>query len=131
MTLFSNVYEVDNTTSGKPILFKVVDENELTIDPSEGFNIFYFKDETVLNGAPKELYMKAEFNNAKNGKITNLMTNSNAVTIDNLVNQLHIKYLLKKDSSRGYFYEIVDDGLTEVNNAGDAITVNLYEIDAL
>lgn len=95
----------------------------------EGFYLYNYKDE-VTNLLPKELFMKASFNNAKSGKTINLMTISSAQTIDNLVNNLHTKYILKRNNT-GYYYEIDTIYSTNVGISGNTITVNLYQIQSL
>lgn len=95
----------------------------------EGFYLYNYKDE-VTNSLPKELFMRASFNNAKSGKTTNLMTISSAQTIDNLVNKLHTKYILKRNNT-GYFYEIDNSYSTNINISGNTITINLYQIQSL
>lgn len=95
----------------------------------EGFYLYHYKDE-VTNILPKELFMRASFNNAKSGKTTNLMTVSSAQTIDNLVNKLHTKYILKRTNA-GYFYEIDNTYSTNINISANTITVNLYQIQSL
>ena len=75
--------------------------------------------------------MRAEFNNAKNGRTTNMMTSSTVVGIEDLVNQLHTRYVLKRDTTIGYYYEIDDTYSTNVNKLGNDLTINLYEVDSL
>lgn len=95
----------------------------------EGFFIYHYKDEVDIN-SPKELYMRASFNNAKTGKRTNLMTEpfdiNNAIQIDQLQGQLHTKYELKRDNI-GYYYEL-DTSQYNVDLTGGAYIIRLYEI---
>ena len=105
---------------------------------SQGFFLYHYKDEIGVN-APKELYMRAEFNNAKNGKTTNLMSNDDPnVPIDNLMistsgtnnsNNLFTKYILKKISD-SYYYEIDTTYSENVEAVGDTYIVDLYQISA-
>jgi hypothetical protein len=136
LALFSTIYEDETDVNSKTISaankytnFKVINERVKTADPSEGFNVFHFKDEVGIN-SPKELFMRAEFNNAKNGKTTNFMTSSNVVGIDDLVNQLHTKYVLKRSTDYGYYYEIDSAYSTNVSGSVSRV-VRLYEIDSL
>ena len=105
---------------------------------SQGYFLYHFKDEVPVN-LPKELYMRADFNNAKNGKSTNLMSNNDpAITIDNLMvsttgtnntNNIFTKYILKKvDDS--YYYEIDTNYSTNVQVLSNDYIVDLYQISA-
>ncbi len=136
ITIFSTIYDSEITSDSKTIAannketkFIVFNPELNTNGPSEGFNIFHFKDE-VTSAIPKELFMRAEFNNAKDGTTTNFMTSATNVTIDNLVNQLHTKYVLKRDASIGYYYEI-DSTFSNNISGTEALTIDLYEINSL
>lgn len=104
---------------------------------AEGYHLYDYKDELNI-GDSKALYMRASFKNAKTGKSTNLMVQNAPDTIDNLVHLLYTKYILKRDNT-GYYYEIDDTyhGLTAItgtNNvtyAGNNVTIDLYQIQAL
>lgn len=107
---------------------------------SQGFFIYYYYDEVKLN-LPKSLYMRASFNNAKNGKTTTLMSTSDYnLTIDNLIrttegttntNNVFTKYILIKNNT-GYYYKIDStySNNVEINNNNDYV-VNLYETTVL
>jgi hypothetical protein len=58
----------------------------------EGFFLYYFRDE-VSGAMPKELFMKATFNNAKTGKRTRLMSTSKKLFIDELIKQTNVTNL--------------------------------------
>lgn len=102
----------------------------------EGFGLYHFKDE-VIPTVPKALYMRATFANAKTGKTTRFMSSNDPnISIDNLVkttngtnvvNNLHTRYLLKRDPE-GYYYTIDDEYSNNVSNVSDNYTINLYEI---
>ena len=116
--------------SMKPVSFNManpVGNNEVF---GEGYFIYHFKDE-ILSNDPKELYMRASFNNAKNGKTTNMMTapyDTNAtIEIDELVDQLHTKYVLIRDNT-GYYYAIDPTYSTNVISTPTNYSVNLYEV---
>lgn len=104
----------------------------------EGFGLYHFKDE-VIPTVPKALYMRATFANAKTGKTTRFMSNNDPnISIDNLVrttngsnskNNLHTRYLLKRDPE-GYYYTIDGEYSDNVTNTSDSYTINLYEISA-
>lgn len=101
----------------------------------DGFYIYNYKDDYVIN-APKYLYMKATYFNAKSGKITNMMTENIKTSIDQLVDKLYTRYELFRDSTG--FYYIVDDTYstnvaytqTTTNAATSDITIKLYQIQA-
>lgn len=104
----------------------------------EGFFFYYYKDE-VSAAAPKELFMRASFSNAKTGKVMRLMSTSNKVTIDKLniptnkttlKNNVHTKYILSKDNT-GYYYKIDTNYSSNVSIHGDMYEVSLYEIFVL
>lgn len=136
MTLFSRLTIDDiasnnlpNPVSTIPVKFKVSDPIANPDGISEGYYLYNFKDE-VTNTLPKELYMRASFNNAKTGKSTNLMTESTPLSIDNLVTKLHTKYILTRDND-GYYYEIDPTYSTNVSYVGNSVVVDLYEVQAL
>jgi hypothetical protein len=105
----------------------------------EGFFIYYYKDEVTQN-LPKELYMRAEFNNAKTGKITNLMsTSSTNKRIDQLItttqgntptNNIFTKYILKNINDQ-YYYELDTTYSTNIQLVNNDYTVDLYQITAI
>ena len=166
ITLFPNFTNEDMTNGSipqavnYPVSFKL--GNSLFNDPSvfvdnskssEGFSLYHFKDEVLPNPLPpKNLYMKATFNNAKNGTSTGLMSSdSTTLSIDILVrstenitplgsvkNNLHTKYILNRDST-GYSYKIDTDYSDNVKyedlnstttNTNDYI-INLYQVNAI
>ena len=90
---------------------------------SEGYYLYNYKDEI-----PKDIYMKATFNNAKTGVSHGFMTNNLVEDINYLVNKLHTKYILKRNSN-GYFYQL-DSSATNINvDSSTGGTINLYEIE--
>ena len=100
---------------------------------SEGFFLYYFKDE-VIPTVPKELYMRATFLNAKNGKATSMMSSVNPnITIDELAKidsgKLYIKYILYR-GEEGYYYRIDTDYSDNVIQSINlpSYLVNLREI---
>lgn len=100
----------------------------------EGFSLYHFKDEILPDPLPpKNLYMKARFNNAKTGISTGLMSSSNPnLPIDELMqttmnsttlkNNLYTRYILTRDED-GYFYEIDPNYSNNV-----IVTANKYEV---
>ena len=113
--------------------------NPLTDDEAfgEGFFVYHFKDEVDIN-LPEFLYMRATFNNAKTGVATGLMVDGNvpAPAIDELVDQLHTRYVLHRTVT-GYYYAIDDEfGVTPptpnnvvYNTITQSVTINLYEVN--
>jgi hypothetical protein len=110
--------------------------NPLTDDEAfgEGFFVYYFKDEVDIN-LPEFLYMRATFNNAKTGVATGLMVDDNVPAIDELVGQLHTRYVLHRTVT-GYYYAIDDEFGVTPNNVyynppfpAPSVTINLYEVN--
>lgn len=135
MTLFPRITDDIIEPSGLPIpvqsipiRFRVEDPVAIPKGISEGYHLYHFKDE-VTNTVPKELYMRASFNNARDGKTTNMMTVSDALPINELVTKLHTKYVLTRDND-GYYYEIDPTYSDNVIITGNKIRVNLYEVQA-
>lgn len=106
-------------------------KNPLTNDEvfGEGFFIYYFKDEVDIN-LPENLYMRATFSNAKTGVSKGLMTDQTQVLIDDLVDQLHTRYVLHRTET-GYFYAIdnqYSNNVTVQLFPNQNATVQLYEV---
>jgi len=99
---------------------------------SEGYFIYYFKDE-IIPTVPKELYMRATLFNAKTGKITGFMSsNDPTIPIDELSKsgsgKLYTKYLLTRESNVGYYYKIDTDYSNNVLENTSQYVVNLQQI---
>jgi len=102
---------------------------------SEGYFIYYFKDE-IIPTVPKELFMRATLFNAKTGEITGFMSsNDPTINIDELAKtnngdtgKLYTKYLLTREADGGYYYKIDD---TYSDNITQNISVNAsqYRVD--
>lgn len=105
-------------------------ENEI-INPfgvSEGYYLYDYK---LDNASPrKELFMRASFKNAKTGISLNLTTRPTPDTIDNLVHQVYIKYVLRRNNF-GYFYTIDNTYSNNITYNGNDVIVNLYQIQAI
>lgn len=107
----------------------------------EGFSLYHFKDEILPDPLPpKNLYMKARFNNAKTGISTGLMSSSNPnLPIDELMqttmnsttlkNNLYTRYILTRDED-GYFYEI-DKNYSNNVKVTDSYEVQFYETSTM
>lgn len=106
----------------------------------EGFSLYHFKDEILPDPLPpKNLYMRATLNNAKEGTSTGLMSsNSLTLSIDDLIsstegttveNNLYTKYVLFRNET-GYFYKIDTSYSGNVNESG-GYNINLYQINAV
>ena len=111
---------------------------------SEGFFIYDYYSDVEYSGTtlPKTIYMKAEFNNAKTGKKTVFMNNSNKINISELTASTNFftKFILTKQTVNGaneYIYygdtsyssnvvykKYYNTGLNE-----DILTVNLYQLN--
>jgi hypothetical protein len=87
---------------------------------SEGYYLYDYKDEI-----PKEIFMRATFNNAKTGISHKFMVVSTPQSIDNLVNNLHTKYILK-EMGDGFYYEL-DDSISNISIINNIATISLYE----
>lgn len=85
---------------------------------SEGLFLYDYKTDI-----PKDIYMRASFNNAKTGKTTIFMTTNISKGITELQNYLYTTYSLKLNSRR-YIYQISGGDISYNNND---LTVNLYE----
>ncbi len=106
---------------------------------SQGFFIYDYYDEVNIS-LPKTVYMRALFNNAKNGKSTTFMsTNNTSISIDNLMrttegttntNNVFTKYILIKTNG-GYYYEIDTTYSNNVTINNNDYVVDLYETTVL
>jgi hypothetical protein len=115
----------------KIVRFDLVDTDVNRDGNSEGYNIYSYKDEVGIN-LPKEVYMRAIFNNAKTGIRTRFMTEFNtpniAWPIDTFMSKIFTKYVLHRTTT-GYFYEIdanYSNNVTISNN--NTYNVKLYEV---
>tara|TARA_B100001121_G_scaffold54859_1_gene48367 strand:- start:1466 stop:2338 length:873 start_codon:yes stop_codon:yes gene_type:complete len=116
----------------------------------EGFALYHFKDEVLPNPLPsKNLYMRATFNNAKEGTSIGLMSSDSlTLSIDDLIgstegttnkNNLYTKYILTRNAT-GYYYKIDDTYSNNVAYESPTTTpssttndyiINLYQINAI
>ena len=104
---------------------------------SEGFYLYHYKSDVLFN-LPRELYMRASFNNAKTGKITQLITTPIPQDIESLNSKIYTKYILTRTNS-GYYYEMDTtyssniDYTIDLDNDSvlDDATINLYEMQVI
>lgn len=115
-----------------PLRFVIQDPISNPDGVSEGYFLYHYKDEVDVS-LPKELYMRASWNNAATGESLPLITDPTPQSIDNLISKLHMKYILKRDNT-GYYYEI-DPTYSSPQNitilSGDIVSVQLYQIQVL
>lgn len=149
MTLFSKLYSDDIvplTSSGVPVtgggLPKPINQIPIRFyleDPitnpngtSEGYHIYNYK-EDVMDGMPKELYMRASWNNAATGESLGLITDPVPQTIENLIPKLHMRYILTRGVD-GFYYKI-DPTYSTPNNVSmlpnNIVNIQLYQIQVL
>jgi len=137
-TIFSSISPLDlyqnGNTSGavKPAsqIFLTFSVENPILNPrgsAEGYYLYDYKNQLEINGSPRYLYMRGTFKNAKTGKSLNLMVNSTALPIDQLVNKLYTRYVLVRKSN-GYFYEIDNTYSNNVSYLTNNATINLYQI---
>lgn len=114
----------------KIVRFDLVDTDVNRDGNSEGYNIYGYKDEVGIN-LPKEVYMRAIFNNAKTGIRTRFMTDFNtpniAWPIDTFMSKIFTKYILHRTTT-GYFYEIDTNYSNNVTISNNTYNVKLYEV---
>jgi hypothetical protein len=110
----------------------------------EGFFVYNYKD--ILDvGGETFLYMKATFNNAKNGSSVNTMVTSVPQEIDLLIHEQYTRFKLYRTSD-GFYYKIdnlyqgndVDNPNPQPNNVTyttnsnlNSVTIDLYEISTV
>lgn len=96
---------------------------------SEGYYLYHYRDDVQINPSlPKELYMKAEFRNAKDGRRTLLATKASPLKTEEIIQYTYTRYLLKR-TSEGYFYQI-DSGYSPniIYWPTNKMTIKLYEL---
>jgi len=117
-----NTYAAVNTI---PIRFNLSNPVNNPSGFAEGYYLYDYKDE-IISGLPKEIYMDAEFNNAKDGKTTRLMTVPTPQPITNLIKVIYTRYLLSRDAT-GYFYKLDTSYSKNITPGTNSVTINLYE----
>jgi len=134
ITIFSKITKNDVDSTGRPKTANSFPVRFIISDPikkpegfAEGFYIYHFKNNVF--DSIENLYMRAEFNNAATGKITKFINSSDVLPINEIINKLHINYLLKRTNT-GYYYSLNPEfnNISNITENGNAITINLYEI---
>lgn len=116
------------TINNIPVQFELTNPNLLTERIHEGFNLFWYKDEL-----PQDLYMRATFNNAKNGEYTEFMTINGTPDINQFIDELHTKFTLKKNDN--FYYYLLDLSynnnvtVSTLSSGYKKIEVDLYEVN--
>lgn len=131
--------DIQGDSDPKPSLPKPANQIPITFglsnpikDPSgfsEGFYIYNYKDE-VSSTLPKELYMRATFNNAADGSSTNMMTEGVPYGIEDLVNKLFTKYILYRTNT-GFYYALDETYSNNITRSGNNLVIDIYQIQAL
>jgi hypothetical protein len=133
-----------NNVAGQPLPASQIQINSLLSNPIlikdgfyEGFYIYAYKDDLVINGLPKYFYMKANYFNAKTGKFIPLSTDNTPSKIDKFIKKLYTRYDLYRNTT-GFYYKINDtysNNVTYTQNAtnpnNNDVTVKLYQAQVL
>lgn len=130
--------------AGQPLPASQIPVNLLISNPLvvkegfyEGYYIYTYKDDLILNGLPKYLYMRASYFNGKTGKFTPLSTESSPQKVDSLIKKFYTRYDLYRNTT-GFYYQIsntyspnVSYTQNAVNPNNQDITVKLYQAQVL
>jgi hypothetical protein len=130
--------DVGTTDSTNPILYgKLKDVNEIPLkfiveNPiskprgfSEGYHLY-----SNINHLPSSIYMRANYNNAKTGVSTDLVTTDQPCTIEEVISKLHTKYDLKLIGDN-YCYELDTEYSNNIQVGDNKLMVNLFEIQVI
>lgn len=119
-----------------PVRYEITDPSIDSFGFYEGYYLYTYKNEYVINEAPKSLYMRATYFNAKTGKFINMVTEPSAYKINTLINKLHTKYDLFRNTN-GYYYTVDTSYSNNVSfstssnpNLSD-LSIKLYQIQSL
>lgn len=91
---------------------------------AEGYYLYDYKSDI-----PKEIYMRGTFNNAKTGLSHGFMIKKEKQNIEDLVNNIHTKYILKRNNE-GFYYQL-DTTYPNIDIKNGIGTISLYEIQVL
>ena len=113
--------------SNMPITYRLVDPIRVRRGVSEGFYLYWLKEPT--EAYPNNFYMYATYNNANDGKVTQLVAYDAPVPI-NLYNSINwTKYQLASVGSlQEYFVDNTDRTITF---SGNKMIINLYLADLI
>lgn len=130
LELFVNIQDKTLNLGIQPVMFTATNPIKNPVGFSEGYYLYHYKDDVQIGEIPKALYMKAEFNNAKDGKTTKLVSKlgaeeGNQIPVKTLMGDIYTKYLLKREPT-GYYYT-PDPTASNVVLDQLEITVKLYE----
>jgi hypothetical protein len=105
-----------------PIRFIVGDSSKNSDLLSDGYYILYNKKDL-----PLDLFMRATWNNASNGKTKNLSTSNTKLEINEINKSLFMKFTLKEDNNKLYYLidETYSNNITYSNNE---YIIELYEV---
>jgi len=130
--------------AGQPLPASQIQTNLLLSNPLivkkafyEGYYIYGYKDDLVINGLPKYLYMKASYFNGKTGKFTPLSTVNTPLKINDFVKKLYTRYDLYRNNT-GFYYSMSNTysnniiyTQNSVNQNHNDITIKLYQAQVL
>lgn len=130
--------------AGQPLPASQIPVNLLISNPLvvkegfyEGYYIYTYKDDLILNGLPKYLYMRASYFNGKTGKFTPLSTESSPQKVNSLIKKFYTRYDLYRNTT-GFYYQISNTYSSNVlytqnavNPNNQDITVKLYQAQVL
>lgn len=108
-----------------PLKFIVEDPIKTPRGFAEGFYLYH-----PISNLPNSIYMRANYNNAKTGISTDLVTTNTAHSVENIISKLHTKYDLKVDGDT-YYYEVDREYSNNIAYGNGRVVVNLYEIQVL
>ena len=116
--IVNNIQNINTT-------IKVQDPISLPNGVAEGYYLYDYKSDVV--NSDKVIYMRASFNNAKTGKSTNFMVSNQQLSIDNLINNLHTQYTLKRlGDTHGFNIQG-----NNVNISNGVYNIDLYEVNVI
>ena len=110
-----------------PVRFLLSDPIKSPAGFAEGYYTYYYKHLIESGQAPTDLYMRASFSNAANGKTTNMMFANTQQQINTLIPKVFCKYKFSRLGD-GYYYD-VDDITGIITTSAGKTTINMYEID--
>lgn len=136
--LFPEIYEEDKLVTpfdiGKPKPLNQIDAklqcfngNKFLDRSSDGYNLYYYKDVLTKNTS-LDLYMRAEFFNAKTGKISKNMNTGSSVDIMDLKDNLFTKYTLERNSLGNIYTIDTSQQNVSYDSISNSYKISLYNI---